>query len=357
MTKTIVDVLVVGAGQSGLGAGYYLQKADVSYLIVDSAAAIGDSWRNRWDSLRLFTPKLYATLPGTLFARSADFYPTKNQMADYLEAYATDLDLNVQLNSRVERIVKNNDGFVASIGSDTVHAKNIIIATGPFQTPFVPDFADALGAHIEQIHSSAYDNAASISGRRVVVVGGGNSAAQIAVELADKYDVTITTSRKPRFIPKEIYGISIYHFLSFFRILSSSKHSWISRILRKRPESIIGTELKKGISAARVKLVPERVVDCTKDGVVTLSGRTIAADHVIWATGFRPSYDYIDIDGSLDRNGAPILVDSNSDIKGLYWLGLPWQFRLDSSIVHGVNRDARQVCAEILQAQPDVILK
>lgn len=349
MPSRHIDTLIIGAGQSGLATGYYLKKVNRDFLIISADEQIGDSWRTRWSSLRLFTPHPFTHLPGYKMPRSADYYPTKDQMAQYLADYARHFDLPVQLKTIVKEARTDNDSWhiVTSDGSFT--ANNVIIATGPFTTPFIPDFATKLSKNVQQLHSSDYMQPGDITSDSVVVVGGGNSGAQLSVELARTKNVTLIVSRPPWYVPIDILGISLYWYIWLAGILTANKNSWVARYIRRRGDTIVGKELNTLVTQNKVKLVTSRVVDATPYTLRCADGTEVEATNVLWTTGFRPSYPWLKVNGTLDEKGAPIHSRGLSPIKGLYWVGLPWQNRVDSSIVHGVGHDARLVTRQIMR--------
>lgn len=344
-----LDTLIIGAGQSGLAAGYYLKKAGRDFLIISADTHVGETWHNRWDSLRLFTPRPFTHLPGYKLPRNADYYPTKDQMATYLADYAARFDLPIQLSTKVSEVRKKDGAWNISTHNGSFTANNLIIATGPFTTPFIPDFADALSKDVQQLHSSTYRTPSDVTSESVVVVGGGNSGAQISVELASTKDVTLVISRTPWYVPTSILGVSLYRYIWLAGILTADKNSWVARYIRRRGDTIVGKELNTLVMQNKVKLVTSRVVDATPHSLLCADGTVLEATSVLWTTGFRPSYTWLKVNGTLDEKGAPIQSRGISPIKGLYWVGLPWQNRVDSSIVHGVGHDARLVTRQIMR--------
>lgn len=344
-----LDTLIIGAGQSSLAAGYYLKKAGRDFLIIAADTHVGETWHNRWDSLRLFTPRPFTHLPGYKLPRNADYYPTKDQMAEYLSSYAQHFNLPIQLSTEVTEVRKENQTWYISTNNGSFTANNLIIATGPFTTPFIPDFATKLSKAIQQLHSSTYKRPSDITSESVVVVGGGNSGAQLSVELAHTKDVTLIVTRPPWYVPTSILGISLYWYIWLAGILTADKNSWVARYIRRRGDTIVGKELNTLVMQKKVHLVVSRVVDATAKSLLLASGTEVETESILWATGFRPSYPWLQVAGALDENGAPNQSRGISPIKGLYWVGLPWQNRVDSSIVHGVSNDARIITRHILR--------
>ncbi len=345
-----IDVLVVGGGQAGLGMGYRLRGAGVSFVIVDDRARTGDVWRARWRSLVLFTPRRFAALPGLPLPSGADYYPTREQLADYLERYAAEYALPVAHDTRVTAITREGDEFVAETTRGTVGARAVVIATGPFQYARVPRVGAKLDVSVAQLHSSGYDCPDDLPHGRIAVVGGGNSAAQLAVELADSdpaRDVTMIAPQQPWFIPERILGLTVYWPLKLLGILSSPATSRISEYIHSRGDGILGTEAKRAIKAGRLRLLTSRVVDAHERSLVLADGTRHEADAVLWATGFRTHYPFVQVEGALTEHGGPLHEGGVSPVDGLYWLGLPWQRRLDSSILHGIAADSLDLLAPL----------
>ncbi|MBX9471016.1 flavin-containing monooxygenase [Microcella sp.] len=345
-----IEVLVVGGGQAGLGMGYRLREAGVPFVIVDDRARTGDVWRARWRSLVLFTPRRFAALPGLPLPSSTGYYPTREQMADYLEHYAAEFALPVVRETRVIAITRAGDEFVAETTRGTVRARAVVIATGPFQYPRIPRVGAKLELSVAQLHSSAYTCADDLPHGRIAVVGGGNSAAQLAVELADSdraRDVTMIAPQQPWFIPERILGLTVYWPLKLLGILSSPADSRISEYIHSRGDGILGTEAKRAVRSGRLRLLTSRVVDAHERSLVLADGTRHEVDAVLWATGFRTHYPFMQVEGALTEHGGPLHEGGVSPVDGLYWLGLPWQRRLDSSIIHGIAADSADLLAPL----------
>lgn len=362
-----VDVVVVGGGQAGLGMSYRLREAGISHIVLDDRARTGDVWRERWDSLVLFTPKRFAALAGSPLPRDADTYPTRLQLADYLERYAAEHGIPVAHRTRVTRIARADatDGdargrFAIAYERDAhpgiIYAQSVVIATGPFQYPRVPRVAAGLDDDVVQVHSSAYRRPADLPTGRIAVVGGGNSAAQLAVELAtapgaEGREVTMIAPAEPWFIPERVAGVSVYWPLSAFGILDSPAESRISRYIHSRGDGILGTEAKKLVRRGTLALRTSRVVGAAGRALGLKDGSRVEVDAVLWCTGFRAHYPFVAVDGALSEHGTPRHERGVSPVDGVYWIGLPWQTRLDSSILHGIDADARELTAAIIAAR------
>lgn len=345
-----VDVLVVGAGQAGLGAGYWLARdTSLSFLLVDGAERLGQSWRQRWDSLVLFTPRRFSSLPGTRMPRSTGEYASRDQMADYLASYAEQQRLPVRLGTRVDSVdLAPGGGFVVGTTTGVVRAQHVVVATGPYTAPLVPDAASGLAPAVSQLHSSDYRAPADLPGQHVLVVGAGNSAAQLAVELHRAgRQVTVAAPGGMWFLPSRVLGVSAYWWFWLTGILNSPSRSRVSRLVRSRGDGIIGRELQALVADGSVRMVRERVVGARGDVVVLDDASEVRVDAVLWCTGFRPDHGWLRVPGALDDQGRPVHDAGRSPVPGLHWVGLPWQTRLNSGIIDGVDRDARAAVRRI----------
>lgn len=348
-----VDVLIIGGGQAGLGMAYRLKGTGASTLVVDDRARTGDVWRERWRSLVLFTPKRFAGLPGLSMPAGTSYYPRREEMANYLETYARVHELPIAHRTRVVSVRREGGAFVVDCQRDgeaqTVRARAVVVASGPFQYPRVPRVAAGLDGSVAQLHSSAYRAPSDLPVGRTAVVGGGNSAAQLAVELSASREVTMIAPAKPWFIPERILGLTVYWPLKLFGILSSPADSRISQYIHSRGDGILGTEAKTAVRQGRMRLRSSRVVDAEGTELVLADGSKLEVDAVLWATGFRTHYPFIQIPEAVTAHGAPLQSEGVSPVSGLYWLGLPWQTRLDSSIVHGIAADSRDLMASLTE--------
>ncbi|WP_438350607.1 flavin-containing monooxygenase [Paenibacillus sp. FA6] len=341
------DVVIVGAGQAGIAMGYHLKQQGLSFILLDSNVKIGDSWRHRYDSLKLFTSRRYSSLPELQMNGSLDGFPTKDEMADYLEQYATHFDLPVMLNTNVINIKKNGETFEVETNQEIIEAEQVVIASGAFQKPFVPPVIVNKGERSFQIHSSSYLSPKQILKGSVLVVGGGNSGAQIAVELAHERNVTLAVSRSFKFLPLHFLGKNIFYWLDLFGLLYSGvdtiKGSWF----RKQSDPIFGYKLKTLIADRTINMKP-RVVSVDGNEVLFEDNSVHSFESIVWSTGFIPSYDWILIEGATSSNGKPVHERGVSPIKGLYFIGLPWQYQRGSALICGVGRDARYLIPYII---------
>jgi putative flavoprotein involved in K+ transport len=341
-----VDVLVVGAGQSGLGTAHWLRELapELSCLLVDGSSRVGASWEDRWESLRLFTPRRYSALPGLAFPHGKR-NPTKLEMADYLRDYAAPFD--VRLDWPVHRLVRTDAGFVVN---GEIRARHVVIAAGPYPRAYLPDAADKLNETVHQLHSSEYSNPIALPAGDVLVVGGGNSAAQIALELSRTRRVTVVAGGATWYLPESVLGVSTYSWLSLFGVLDAPTDGRAGRLVRRNREGVFGTELRTAVRRGQLGLLPRRVTGACGSDVLLDDGTALPVSVVLWCTGFQPDYPWLDVQGALDDTGAPLHDDGTSPVPGLHWMGLPWLRGLDSAIVHGVSADARQTVIKIVAA-------
>ena len=350
---TEVDVLVIGAGQAGLGTGYWLtRQTALSFLVVDGDERVGESWRRRWDSLVLFTPRRFSSLPGAPMPRGPGEHASKDEHADYLRSYADGRGLPVRLRTRVLALEQDGTGgFIADTTTGSIRARHVVVASGPYSTPFVPDAADGLDPSVAQLHSSAYRRPGDLPGQDVLVVGAGNSAAQLAVELAASRRVTVAAPGGMWFLPSRLFGVSLYWWLWLSGILNGRNGSRVSRLVRARGDGIIGRDLQLLVAAGDVRMVKERVCGAHGSVVLLSDGTKVKTDAVLWCTGFRPDHGWLGIPGALDHLGRPVQDAGRSPVPGLHWVGLPWQTRLNSGIIDGVDRDARRAVRRIAAEQ------
>ena len=346
----IYDVIIIGAGQSGLAMGYFLKSRNLSFLILEKGTSVGEVWRNRYDSLTLFTPYAYSSLPGLDFKGRERVYPTKNEVANYLSLYAMTFSLPIQFNTNVDELKKNTEGFKMITNKGELTAKNVVVATGSFQNPFIPNFSNKLSADILQIHSSEYRNSTQLKEGSVLVVGGGNSGAQIASELSNEREVFLSLSHKIKFLPQDIGKKSIFWWFDKLGIYRVSVHSKFGQFLKKQPDPIFGFELKSLIARKKVKLKP-RTNSIDHETIFFEDGSELRIKNVIWSTGFKSNYRWIDIPNLLDEKGLPIHKRGVTTIDGLYFLGLPWQSSRGSALIQGVSTDAEYLLQQIIKKQ------
>ena len=354
-----IDTVVIGAGQAGLAVGHHLQRLGVPFVILESNERVGDSWRSRWDSLRLFTPARYDGIDGMPFPAPASSFPTKDEMADYLERYATHFALPVRTSVRVERVARRGATLVVETTRGTIEAQQVVVAMANYQRPRVPSFAAELDRSISQLHSAEYRNPQQVVGGTVLVVGAANSGAEIGLDLARAGRRVIVAGRHPGHVPWNVDSVLGQHVLGpmmlrfvFHRVLTTSTP--IGRKAR-RNASHRGVPLirqkPKDLAGAGVERVG-RVVG-VRDGRPLLDdGRVPEIDSVVWCTGFDPSFSWIELP-VFGPDGQPIQERGVSTTEpGLYFVGVHFQYAMSSTMVHGVSRDARYVAERIAERQP-----
>ncbi len=345
------DTIVIGGGQTGLMAGYHLAKRHLPFVILDANERVGDAWRNRWDSLRLFTPALFSRLPGKRLDMPNWSFPTKDEQADYLEAYAREFDLPVRTGVFVDRLEKADGRFVVSAGEEVYEAENVIVATGAHNIPKTPAFAAELDPRIVQLHSSAYRNPSQLQEGDVLLVGAGNSGAELAVELCRSHRVFLAGPKiaeipvkhgSRRFRP----GFRVFRFLGH-RVLTRGNPIGrkVGPWLLQEPDPLVRTR-SKDLAKAGVERLP-RVTGVENGRPVLEDGRVLDVANVIWCTGFRTDFGWIDLP-VFDPDGEPKhdrgVVESE---PGLYFLGLIFLYSFSSDVLPGRGRDAKYVAKHI----------
>lgn len=347
------ETVIVGAGQAGLSAGYYLKEAGRSFVILDAHERVGDNWRERYDSLRLFTPAYAVSLPGWRFPAKGFTTPLKDDMADYLEAYATKHALPVKTGVRVDRIHRDGDTYVITAGTHRFEAANVVVASGAHREARVPALARELDPTIIQVHSTEYRNPAQLREGGVLVVGAGNSGADISLEVAPTH-ATWLSGRIRGHIPFDIdTGFSrhvAFRVVRFFGVHVLTLRTPIGRRAREKAASQGGPLVRvkpKWLDAAGVRRVGK--VIAVRDGLPVLEdGQVLGVANVIWCTGFRHDLSWIDLP-IFGEDGAP-MHDRGvvADEPGLFFVGLPFQFSAASDVLPGVGRDARHVVGHLV---------
>jgi putative flavoprotein involved in K+ transport len=349
--REYVETLVIGCGQAGLATGYHLSRRDLPYKIVDANPRIGDVWRNRWDSFRLFTPNRLNRLPGMPFPGYRWGFASKDEWADYLESYARRFDLQVETGIRVDRLTREGDRFVATSGDRRFEADNVVVAMSSWQRPRVPVLASELDPKIVQLHVAEYKGPDQLQAGDVLVVGAGNSGAEIAIELARTHKVFLSgpnTGAIP-FRPESVVArvlMPIVGRIIFHRVLTTGTP--IGRRVRptmiSRGEPLIRVK-PKDLKAAGVERVP-RMTGVHGRAPQLQDGRTVDVANVVWCTGFLPAFSWIDLpvfgpQEPLHRRGV---VGSE---PGLYFIGLKFLYSVSSEQIHGVGRDAKYIAGKI----------
>lgn len=355
-TPQQVDVVVIGAGQTGLSVGYHLKQRGNPFVILDANERIGDTWRRRWDSLRLFTPARYNGLDGMRFPDNVHVFPTKDAMADFLETYAARFDLPVLTGVRVDRVSRQNGRYVVRAGARRFEAPNVVVAMGTFQRPKVPAVSGDLDPSIVQLHSGDYRSPAQLGDGDVLIVGAGNSGSEVARELAGGGRKVWMSGRDTGHIPFRIEGLLGRHLLVrlvvgflFYRVLTTSTP--VGRKVRPKVLAVGGPLIRvkpKDLAALGVERVPRTTG--VEDGKPQLEdGRVLDVKNVVWCTGFTPDFSWIDVPIATDGHEPAHRRGVVADAPGLYFVGLEFLYSLASAMVQGAGRDARYIVDRIAE--------
>ena len=340
------DTIIIGAGQAGLAVGYFLKQTKQKYVLLDKGNEAGDSWNKRYDSLILFTPRIYSSLPGMSLEGEEQGFPDKDEIAAYLKRYAERFEIPIHFHTEVVNLSKMNGHFFIKTNQDAYQAKNVVIATGAFQTPKIPSFAKEFSTDIQQLHSSEYRNSNRLGDGNVLVIGGGNSGAQIAVELSKERETYLASNRKLKYLPMTIGNKSIFWWFDKCGILNTNNTSALGKFIQKVGDPIFGFHLKKAIG--KEEIVMKKGVIGGKQNIVVFEDESILeVNNIVWATGYKPVFPWLRIEGVMQEEGKVIHHRGISTIKGLYFIGLPWQFRRGSALLLGVGDDAEFIVKQI----------
>jgi putative flavoprotein involved in K+ transport len=351
------EVVVVGAGQAGQAMGYFLRRQGRRFVILERADQIAPAWRERWESLTLFTPRRYSGLPGLPFPGDPDGYPTRDEVIAYLQRYAETFELPIELNSEVKTLDLGDDArFRLEVDGGTITADQVVIATGPFQTPYVPKVAERLAGDVFQTHAVGYRRPDEVPPGTVLVVGGGNTGFQIAKELSATHRVVLSVGSRQTPLPQRLLGRDLFWWLTKVRILDKTVESRLGRKLSTR-ETLIGSSPRELKNTYGVELRP-RVVDADGHTVRLQDGSEPEVDAVLWATGYRPDHSWIKL-SVFDDDGRLRHHRGVTDVPGLYFLGLTWQHTRGSALIGWVKDDGEFIAERIAadqesKAQPSV---
>ena len=338
-----LDVAVIGAGQAGLAIGHYLAKQGRHFTILEAAGSIGPAWRTRWDSLVLFTPRRYNRLPGLPFPGDPDGYPGRDEVIRYLEHYASTFELPVELNSPVQSVSPADGGFVLTLRTRTLEADQVVVATGPFQVPNVPSFAADLAPDVAQMPSTGYRRASDVPPGTALVVGGGNTGFQIAEELSATHSVHLAVGSRQTPLPQRVFGRDVFWWLTKTGLINKTVDSRIGQLAQRR-ETLVGLS-PRAAKRHGVEIKP-RVVGASGRTVTFADGSELEVDAVIWATGYRPDYDWIDVP-AFGQDGRVRHRRGVTDYPGLFFLGLYWQYTRGSALLGWVKDDAEFIAGRI----------
>lgn len=341
--------MVVGGGQAGLATGFHLARRNINFVILDSQHRIGEAWRKRWNSLRLFTPARIDALPGMSFPAVPGALPTKDEMADYLERYAKHHNLPIRLGSHVDELRREGDHYVLRVGDRRLEAAQVVVATGATSVPKVPEFASGLDRDIVQLHSMEYRDSSQLQEGEVLVAGAGNSGAEIAMDAAQKHRVWLagrpTGTRSPIVFSRPMWWLGQ-------RMLTVDRPAG-----RKAAAEALskGTPLlrirEKDLAAAKITRVP-RVVGVQGGKPRLEGGRVLDVKNVVWCTGFKNDFSWIKVPAAAGGQTPAHERGVVQSQPGLYFVGLPFQFAISSSLVAGVDRDADYIAVRIAAKRP-----
>lgn len=346
-----VSTIIIGAGQAGLATSYFLKQKGIEHVVLEAHDNAGDSWQNRWDSLRLFSPHPYNNLPGLPFPRSNTVLPTKDEVANYLRQYTRILNLPVKTATPVLSVEKNNNEYIVATNDNHYRTSCIVIATGAYHKPYIPEVSKRIPPEIRQITSKAYKNPESLLPGDVLVVGMGASGSQIALELAGTRKVYLSGKQLPSF-PRQVLGKDIYWWLYKTGLLTATIDSWLGKKMMQRNmyngDALIGKALKESIKQKDIFLVG-KTVDVTGNEVIFDDGKKAVVQNIIWATGYRYDFSWIRLP-IFDKKGYPMQSRGKViESPGLYFVGLPYLYRINSSLIGGVGADAQYIAEDIFR--------
>jgi putative flavoprotein involved in K+ transport len=315
----------------------------VPHLVLDAERRTGDSWRRRWDSLELFSDAGYSSLPGLAVPGDPKRFPAKGDVADYLESYAEIFDLPIRRDHRVHRVQLSDGTYRIATDAGEYESAHVIVATGAYQVPAVPTFAERLSRDVVQLHSGEYRNPAQIAASKVLVVGAANSGAHIAADLSTSHLVTLSHGQKIRHMPRRVLGKGLHWWGDHLGLIAAPLDSWRGRT--QRSDLLIGISVRQVGRRDRVTLVG-RAVDARDRSVTLVDGEVIEVEAIVWATGYRSDYSWIQVP-VFDENGAPIHRRGVTDAPGLYFLGMHNQYSRGSSLIGFVRHDAQFITGRI----------
>jgi putative flavoprotein involved in K+ transport len=350
VSNPALDVLVIGAGQAGLALGYHLKQTGLRFLLVDGHPRVGDHWRQRFDSLTLFTPRAYSALPGLAVPGDPEGYPTKDEIADYLESYARQFTLPLALSTAIERLERDDGLFRATTTMGTVlTARAVVLATGAFQQPAIPPLSQQLATEVVQLTPDTYRNPRQTPAGTVVVVGDGATGRQIARELRATHRVLLAIGRPRRVSPDRLLGKSIFWWMDTLGILRLSRTTAVGRYLR-RTDPFPGKALDLRTLRDHGVTVVGRLTEATGRRVVFAGGQVAEVDVVIWATGYQDQTEWVAIPEVKDARGAFVEQRGISPIPTLAFVGRSWQWTRGSALLAGVGADAAYVTQHLLRS-------
>jgi len=352
------ETLIIGGAQAGLSTGYHLRKRGLRFLIVDGSERIGDAWRKRWDSLRLFSPAKFDGLVGMKFPAPPNHFPTKDEMGDYLEAYAAKFELPVRSGMRVDKLFQRDGVFVVRAGDVEIEANQVVVAMGNYQSHRVPAFAGELRPDIVQLHSCDYRNPAQLRDGGVLIAGAGNSGAEIAKELVGRHEIWMAGPPTGE-VPLKFNSLAGRAILArlVFRVLFHRVLTVKTPIGRKARPKMLNHAAPlirvkgKELAALGVKRVGR--VTAVRDGLPVLEdGQVVNVANVVWCTGYHPGFSWIDLDVFNERREVIHDAGVVPGTPGLYFVGLHFLYAMSSAMIHGVGRDAGRIVDTLAARAP-----
>lgn len=347
-------VLVIGGGQSGLATGYYLKQAGIPYLILEKNDRVGDTWRNRYSSLTLFTPRSLSMLPGLTPVGNRDSYPTRDEFADYLERYASTHRLSVKTSTTLNRLRLNAAGqFEADLSTgERLRATSVVVTTGGFQTMSVPQLLSG-APDIQQLTATTYRDPSQIVPGRTLVVGDGASGRDIAAELSVTHKVLLATGKPRKLIPEFFLGKNVWWWLSTLGVLSAPAESWLGKRMRTADPFPDRDRSLPSLQARGVEIMP-RLVSITGRKAGFEGGQAIDIDSVIWAVGYRDDITWLQVPRTTSARGEFLHDQGISPIPGIYYVGRPWQRNRASALISGAGPDAKEIVQAIARRHKEL---
>lgn len=343
------DALVIGAGQAGLAVSRHLRRLGATVTTVDAAERVGDVWRQRYDSLTLFTPRRFSALPGLVLPGKPAGYATAGEFADYLEQFAAKFELPVMLGDGVVALTSVDGGFAAELTSGRILiARAVILATGGFQLPVVPDIAARFDVTVQQLTAATYRRPGDIQGASVLVVGDGATGRDIAAELAGSHRATLATGKSRRLMPERVLGLSTWTWLKRLGLLAASAKSSVGRMMQRADPF---PDRQRSLDALRhlgVSIAP-RLISAAGRKAAFADGRAAEFDCVVWCVGYRDDSAWVRVADAVDASGRLLHTNGRSPVDGLYLVGRPWQRNRASALIMGADADAEVVALNVAE--------